>query len=951
MAKKKKSKSKSPIKGEDDVHDESPSVRQSAIIMSLADTTSTKIPSRPLYEENKRVIFVSQDDFDVINVSKGEEVLLVEVNSMVEPKVALSTLSHEPRFVAICRMDLVSQNKEKNHSMLTSPKASSSKDMTIPRILPNILAKKLFHQSESDVTVPTLESDEKTTPLQIPSTTSGQFTFESFVTSPGSSSKSSLKLKSPQKNFTSSKTVAIMSLKDCPDLYKLLTIIPVEVSFRIADINETNENILKILKNGSHMIGHMVKGLCQGQYLSIGDIITVSFQGKKVQLQLSAATENQDQGNESMDYLVNKMKSAKIDSNDCVEDPSDLLNDLVHQLSTVSVQQKLCLITYDTKINLDLGPRQIDNNTSGENSSNPSEEKMQHGQVVAGLGSVMSEIRSSLIPVLRHPERFPQSGPIRAPKGLLLHGPSGCGKSLIATQFARELSEKVVHCDSVREVKTAFVDCAAIQSATSVMGEAERQLTKVFERAGKLAVEKGVSSLIILDDVHLICPRRGAVGETSSVERVASTLLALMDGVGPSYTTRSYLKVPGNIVVLAITHNPSLLDPALRRAGRIDLEVEVPIPDDTAKADIFRMCIKHMCRNTMSVISDEDLLQLAKKAKGFTGADCVLSIKEAMRLAISRQYEDEISTFPLTFHDLDLGIKTVKPSAIKSITVEIPHVPWSSIGGMEGVKKSLREAIELPITHAHLFSALKISPPRGVLLYGPPGCSKTLMARALATEGNMNFLAVKGPELLSKWLGESERALAALFRRARLASPCVIFFDEIDAIAASRGSGEGAGGERLLSQLLTELDGVKMTGSTKVEGTGTHSQPRVVVVGATNRPDLLDKALTRPGRIDRMIYVGLPDVDSRRDIFQLRLNGIATLNIDFDKLADISEGFSGAEIVSICREASLFAIEECDEGDPIITMDNVMCSLEGTKRQISPEMLRFYENFGQTNSV
>ena len=229
------------------------------------------------------------------------------------------------------------------------------------------------------------------------------------------------------------------------------------------------------------------------------------------------------------------------------------------------------------------------------------------------------------------------------------------------------------------------------------------------------------------------------------------------------------------------------------------------------------------------------------------------------------------------------------------------------------------------------------------------------MARALATEGNMNFLAVKGPELLSKWLGESERALAALFRRARLASPCVIFFDEIDAIAASRGSGEGAGGERLLSQLLTELDGVKMTGSAKVEGVGTQSQPRVVVVGATNRPDLLDKALTRPGRIDRMIYVGLPDVDSRRDIFQLRLNGIPTLNIDFDKLAEISEGFSGAEIVSICREASLFAIEECDEGnsnaDPIITMDNVIHSLEGTKRQISPEMLRFYENFGLTNSV
>lgn len=481
--------------------------------------------------------------------------------------------------------------------------------------------------------------------------------------------------------------------------------------------------------------------------------------------------------------------------------------------------------------------------------------------------------------------------------------------------------------------------------------------SKVFEKAEKLAVEKGISSFIILDDVHLICPRRGAAGETSGVERVASTLLALMDGVGPSYKNGSHHKVPGNLVILAITHNPSLLDPALRRAGRIDLEVEVPIPDDKAKAEIFDLCIRNICRDTLStpVISDVQLLSLAKKAKGFTGADCALSIKEATRIAIQRQHDDCISTFQLSLKDLEHAIRTIKPSAIKSITVEIPHVPWSSIGGMEDVKKSLREAIELPITHSHLFSALKISPPRGVLLYGPPGCSKTLMARALATEGNMNFLAVKGPELLSKWLGESERALATLFRRARLASPCVIFFDEIDAIAASRGSGEGAGGERLLSQLLTELDGVKITGSTNDVGKRAKSQSRVVVVGATNRPDLLDKALTRPGRIDRMIYVGLPDIDSRRDIFQLRLKGIATSDIDFDTLANISEGFSGAEIVSICREASLFAIEECDKdasvADPIVTMDNIIRSLKGTKRQISPEMLNFYEKFGLSNSL
>jgi SpoVK/Ycf46/Vps4 family AAA+-type ATPase len=951
MVKKKKNKStpsKSPIKNEENVHDEPPSVRPSAIIVSLADTTSIKIPSRSLTEENRRVILIKQDDLDVINVCKGEEVLVVEVESSTESKVVRSTVSQEPRFIAICKIDTVSQNNDKKHSTQLSPKATPSKGMTVSRILPNFLAKKLF-QLESDVVVPILQDDEKT-PFKTPKSTTAQFTFESFVTSPESSSKSSSKMKTPQQSSRTNKNLAIVSLKHCPELYKLITVIPIEVSFRVVDINDTYEKFFKAMKNGSQIIGHMIKGLCRGQYLSIGDIVTVSFQGKKIQLELSGVIEKQKHEDASIDDLVEKMEDTKIESSENTEDPNDLLESLVHQLSIENIPQKLYLISYESKIMVDIGPKQIDDKRSDNVDEKQSE------QLVAGLESVMSEIRSSLIPILHHPENFPQSGPIRAPKGLLLHGPSGCGKSLIAIQLAQELCKKNIHGDSVREVETTFVDCANIQSATSIMGEAERQLTKVFEKAEKIAVEDGVSSLIVLDDVHLICPRRGAAGETSGVERVASTLLALMDGVSPSYKEETNHKIPGTLVILAITHNPSLLDPALRRAGRIDLEVAVPIPDEKAKAAILELCIKNMCHHTSTpFMTDIELLSLAKKAKGFTGADCVLSIKEAMRRAIQRQCKDGVSTFQLTLTDLEHATRTVKPSAIKSITVEIPHVPWSSIGGMDDVKKALQEAIELPISHSHLFSTLKISPPRGVLLYGPPGCSKTLMARALATESNMNFLAVKGPELLSKWLGESERALAALFRRARLASPCVIFFDEIDAIAASRGSGEGAGGERLLSQLLTELDGVKMTGSTKVANDGANSQIRVVVVGATNRPDLLDKALTRPGRIDRMIYVGLPDIDSRRDIFQLRLTGIATSEIDFDRLAHISDGFSGAEIVSICREASLFAIEECDEGasdvDPIVTMENILRSLKGTKRQITPEMLRFYENFRQSNSV
>ena len=270
-----------------------------------------------------------------------------------------------------------------------------------------------------------------------------------------------------------------------------------------------------------------------------------------------------------------------------------------------------------------------------------------------------------------------------------------------------------------------------------------------------------------------------------------------------------------------------------------------------------------------------DVKVLARTAaKGFTGADCKLAVKEAVRTAISRTQrsgkEFSLVSSGIEYADLEHAIRITKPSAMKSVAVEVPKVPWSAIGGMDEVKALLKESIELPLTHPHLFEMMQVPPPKGILLYGPPGCSKTLMARAIATEGNMNFLAVKGPELLSKWLGESERALASLFRRARLAAPSVIFFDEMDAIASKRGSGGGGnGGDRLLSQLLTELDGVTSGGSSSSK----EKSGRVVVVGATNRPDVLDAALTRPGRMDRMIYVGLPDEQGRKGIFTIGLLG------------------------------------------------------------------------------
>jgi len=548
------------------------------------------------------------------------------------------------------------------------------------------------------------------------------------------------------------------------------------------------------------------------------------------------------------------------------------------------------------------------------------------------------------------------------------------GKSLLAAQIAQNLQQDL--CDGNRNdytnqstkkkdvrriVETVTIDCAIIQSLSSIVGNAERKLTGIFKQAERRAQEKNVSTLIVLDDIHHICPTRGY---GNVMDNIASTLLALLDGIGEEHEAK--LKIPslGNVAVLAVTNDPSKLDPALRRAGRLDAEVEVPIPDENTRCNILEFVLSEMDASIkiLGNLEKSDFVALASRAKGCTGADMVLGVKEAARRAILRYrgkmgIESPSFSVEMTLDDLKNGLGSIKPSVIKSIILEVPHVPWSSIGGMKHVKQLLKESIELPLTHSNLFAALSVPPPRGVLMYGPPGCSKTLMARALATEGKMNFLAVKGPELLSKWLGESERALASLFRRARMASPCVIFFDEIDAIASKRGAGDSSGGgERILSQLLTELDGVSTSGGFS-ESQNNKVRPRVVVVGATNRPDLLDSALTRPGRIDRMIYVGLPDEESRQSILRIGIRGKAVAKeIDVNALAikSLTGGFSGAELISICREAALYAIEEFDNlsnvDDLLITMTHFLKAIQTTKRQTTSDMLEFYASIRSKDS-
>ena len=496
-------------------------------------------------------------------------------------------------------------------------------------------------------------------------------------------------------------------------------------------------------------------------------------------------------------------------------------------------------------------------------------------------------------------------------------------QSALAKQFSRDvvaLSTKSSHQTQQKSqvVKVEYHNCISLVTPCSIVGEAERLIASIFNRAENSTC-KGTSTLIILDDIHLICPRRGTnSGFSKSSDSIAATLLALLDGIANSSNFGGKKKRRtdvneeeivefGNVVIVGITTNPSTLDPALRRPGRLDREIEIPIPDDMMRSHILRFQLQNVAGISSCVdglLQDKTITQLASLAKGFTGADTMLAVKEACRMALLMHGDVENSSarhcLQISPAHVRRAILSSNPSSIRQVSVQVPAVLWSDIGGMHDVKRLIREAIELPTTHSELFSSFGIEAPKGVLLYGPPGTAKTMLAKALATEVNMNFLAVKGPELLSKWLGESERTLATLFRRARQASPCVIFFDEVDAIGGKRGGSDGSGGmsggERLLSQLLTELDGINTS----------RMLQRVVVVGATNRPDLLDPALTRPGRIDRMIYVGIPDQESRESILRL---GLANKRCDVDVDVRLSlTKFAMTNCFNISKQTQLFLL-------------------------------------------
>src|ERR671915_358156 len=495
---------------------------------------------------------------------------------------------------------------------------------------------------------------------------------------------------------------------------------------------------------------------------------------------------------------------------------------------------------------------------------------------IGGLRDEVTKVREMIELPLRHPELFKRLG-VEAPKGVILHGPPGTGKTLLAKAVANETNAN-------------FYTIGGPEIMSKYYGESEERLRNVFQEA-----EKNAPSIIFIDELDSIAPKREEVsGEVE--RRIVAQLLSLMDG----------LTARGKVVVIGATNRLNAVDPALRRPGRFDREIEIGVPDRDGRLDILQI-------HTMGMPLSEDvnLEKLADISHGFVGADLQALAREAAIRALRRVLPkidlsadsvpgETLNQIIVKMDDFTDVIKEMEPSAMREVFVEVPDIKWENIGGLNEVKQELREAVEWPLKYQEIFSYADATPPKGILLYGPPGTGKTLLAKAAANESEANFISIKGPELLSKWVGESEKGVREVFRKARQAAPCIIFFDEIDAIAPRRGGdfGDSHVTERLISQLLTELDGLEIL-------------TNVIVIGATNRPDIIDPALLRPGRFDRLLYVPPPDRDSRIQIIKIhtRKKPLAD-DVNVEQLADHTEGYTGADIASLSSAAVMLALRE-----------------------------------------
>ncbi len=531
---------------------------------------------------------------------------------------------------------------------------------------------------------------------------------------------------------------------------------------------------------------------------------------------------------------------------------------------------------------------------------------------IGGLKEKLGRVREMIELPLKHPELFDRLA-ISPPKGVLLYGPPGTGKTLIAKAVANEAGAH-------------FLGIQGPEIISKYYGESEKELREKFEEA-----EKNAPSVIFIDELDSIAPRRDeVVGEVE--RRVVAQLLTLMDG----------LSGRGNVIVIAATNREEAIDPALRRPGRFDREIEIGVPTQAGRLEILQIHTRGMPIEGSDKERDRTLRDLAQLSHGFVGADLAALAREAAMRAL-RRYLPEIDfdkPIPLsllermkvTERDFKEALKQIEPSSLRDVAIEIPTTRWDEVGGLERVKRALQESVELPFRNPQVYRTMGIDPPRGILLYGPPGVGKTLLAKAAATESQANFISVKGPEVMSKWVGESEKAIRVIFKKARQASPAIVFIDEIDSIAPRRGLQTSSGvTERIVNQLLTSIDGLE-------------SLERVLVLAATNRPDILDEALLRTGRFDRLLYVEPPNTAGRLEILKVHTTRMPLEDVSLLHLAERTEGFVGSDLAALCREAGLAAIRESPRAGKV-TMAHFDAAFKLTHASCDPESLKFYEDF------
>lgn len=524
---------------------------------------------------------------------------------------------------------------------------------------------------------------------------------------------------------------------------------------------------------------------------------------------------------------------------------------------------------------------------------------------IGGLKDELRRVREMIELPLKHPELFDRLG-IDPPKGVLLHGSPGTGKTLIARAVANESGAN-------------FISIQGPEIMNKFYGQSEENLRNKFEEG-----EKNPPSIVFIDELDSIAPKRGDVhGEVE--RRVVAQMLTLMDG----------LQQRGKLIVIAATNRVDAIDPALRRPGRFDREIEIGVPDVEGRMEILEVHTRGM-----PLEKNFDLKHFAEITHGFVGADLAALTREAAMKSL-RRYLPEInldepipaevlSSMEVTTDDFKNALKEIEPSALREVLIEIPKTKWEDVGGLDEIKQRLLEVIEWPLKNPDSFKKMGIKPPRGILLFGAPGTGKTLLAKAVANESKANFISIKGPEVLSKWVGESEKAIREIFKKAKQASPSIVFLDELDSIAPQRGySSDSHVTERIVNQLLTSIDGLE-----SLEG--------VVIIGATNRPDIIDMGLLRTGRFDRHILIPQPDLKARKEIFKVHTAGMPLNNVSLDELSNMTEGYTGADIEGICREAAIIALREDMESDKV-SMTHFSQALKVVRPSIDEATVKYYE--------